>query len=226
MINHVSIILDGNGRWAEENELSRNEGYIYGAKKVVELIKDFIDLPINTISLFVLSTENYNREVNNVSFIESTVFDFLDKIIFNLTNELNINVDFIGNLSVLNKEYKKIIDKFFNREKFNSNKNIIFAINYSGIDDTIRAIDKLLKNKLPIMKENLFLSLDTKKYDNPDIVIRYGKQKRISNFMLLQIAYSELFFLDKFWPEYSKNDINLVLFEYKNRNRTFGLIKK
>lgn len=221
MIKHISVILDGNRRWAKLNNHDINYGYYVGAQKVIDLINDFNSLSINFLSLYVLSTENFKRDKQNLDPLLMVIFDFLKNKIYQLTNILKIDVDFIGDISILKPEYIEVINMFKQREHFN-NKCVNFAINYGSIDETLRAIKQLNQENLEITEDNLFSKLDTYKYGNPDIVIRFGKQIRLSNFMLLQSAYSELFFIDKYWPEYTKEDIETILLEFNNRKRTFG----
>lgn len=227
-MKHLAIIIDGNGRWAEKRELERIKGHEKGALAVERAIKDFATLNIDVLTFYAFSTENVKREPKEVSNLLGVIAYFLNNSIQELVKAFDYRVRFIGDLPHLPEQLLKAIVALNAKAINNRGKLIVFAINYGGINEVCRAFDKILakrtflKDNSQVTKEELFEELDTANLDMPDAILRYGGYKRLSNFLPLQSAYSELFFEDKLWPDYDKSDIEKVLDTYKNIKRNFG----
>ena len=220
-MKHLAVIMDGNGRWAINKGLDRSQGYRYGAEALVRLLEDFITLPLSVLTVYAFSTENNLRNKEEVSNIYSVIASFLLNRVYPFCQKAGIALRFIGNLDKLPKNLKDVVCDQDNDHK--ANKTFVIAINYGGIDDVCRAISSMRDKKIETIDEKTLLSnLDCGDLPFPDAVLRYGGHKRLSNFMLLQCAYSELFFIEKLWPDYTKEDIASVINEFKLIKRNFG----
>jgi undecaprenyl diphosphate synthase len=220
-IKHIAIIMDGNGRWAKNRDLKRIEGHKRGAEVVREITTHCAKIGIEFLTLYAFSTENWKRPKAEVEFL----MKLLDRY---LKNELktymknDIKFETIGDIS---KFSKKLQDRIIaTKEKTKNNKSLtqILALNYGSRDEMIRAIKKLTLNNLEINEENISKSLDTAKFSDPDILIRTSGEIRVSNFMLWQIAYSEMFFTKTLWPDFSAKELDDIIAQYKKRQRRFG----
>ena len=220
-IKHIAIIMDGNGRWAKNRDLKRIEGHKRGAEVVREITTHCAKIGIKFLTLYAFSTENWKRPKAEVEFL----MKLLDRY---LKNELktymknDIKFETIGDIS---KFSKKLQDRIIaTKEKTKNNKSLtqILALNYGSRDEMIRAIKKLTLNNLEINEENISKSLDTAKFSDPDILIRTSGEIRVSNFMLWQIAYSEMFFTKTLWPDFSAKELDDIIAQYKKRQRRFG----
>lgn len=215
---HVAIICDGNGRWAKKRFLPRFIGHKKGVKTIKELILHSIELNISEITFFTFSTENWKRPKGEVDYILNLFKTYLDKSEkFFIDN--NIQFVHIGNKTSINEQILNQITYLENKTKNNSTIKLNIAFNYGSKDEIVRTIGKINSKNLEINEKNISDNLET---SNVDILIRTSGEKRISNFLLWQIAYAELFFIDKHFPEFSKNDYINILQEYKKRNRRFG----
>lgn len=221
-MKHLAVIMDGNGRWAEEKSRPRKEGHIAGAKAFIQSVKDFLELDLEYLTVFAFSTENNNREKTEVDGILEVVNFYLKQEIMPLLYRYPFKVRFIGDKKGLPMELVETMD---NLTKINEtcSKMVIIALNYGGINEVVRACNKIDGE---ITEEKLLDSLDTSGFPNPEAVVRYGGYKRLSNFMPMQTIYSELFFLDKYWPDYDKQDFINVIEEMKNIKRNFGEVKR
>ena len=221
-LKHVAIIMDGNGRWGLKHKNSRNLGHKEGLKTVQKIIKASVDQKIKFLTLFVFSTENWKRPKKEVTFLFELLENFLKEKIDKL-NEQNIKLKIIGN-----KLYSKKINKLlFNAElltRKNSRLQINLALNYGSKSEIVNTINILHKKNKKISEKNISNNLYTKNIPDPDILIRTGNSKRLSNFLLWQLAYSEIFFEKKLWPDFSEKDFIKIINNYKIIKRNFGNI--
>jgi len=221
-LNHVAIIMDGNGRWGLKHKNSRNAGHKEGLKTVEEIIKFSIKHKIKHLTLYAFSTENWKRPKKEINYLFGLLENFLINKIEDLHNK-NIKLKIIGikNFSIrlnnLLKKSEKKTDK-------NSKLQINLALNYGSKDELINAFKRLKKNNDIVNEKNLSKYLLTNKIPDPDILIRTGNTKRLSNFLLWQLAYTEIFFEKKLWPDFNGKDYNNILEKYKNVKRNFGNI--
>jgi undecaprenyl diphosphate synthase len=221
-LNHVAIIMDGNGRWGLKNNNSRNAGHKAGLKTVEKIIKETIKNKIKFLTLYAFSTENWKRPKKEISFLFSLLENFLtDRL--NELHKQNIKLKIIGN-----KKFSSRLNKLLNFSEKKTSKNrklqINLALNYGSKFELINAFKNLNKNKDKINEKNIKKYLQTKNIPDPDILIRTGNTKRLSNFLLWQLAYSEIFFEKKLWPDFNEKDYNKIIKNYKNIKRNFGKI--
>ena len=222
-IKHVAIIMDGNGRWGIKNKKSRNFGHKEGLKSVENIIKVSIDNKIKFLTLFVFSTENWKRPKKEIKFL----FKLLKNFLTNKTNKLRhngIKLKIIGDKRVFSKRLNRIINNSEKVTKNNKNLQINLALNYGSKNELIKAFKKIKKKNLPITENNVDKNLFTSGIPEPEILIRTGYTKRLSNFLLWQLAYSEIFFVDKLWPEFNKKDFCNIIKKFRKIKRNFGKI--
>ena len=220
-INHVAIIMDGNGRWGIKNKNNRNSGHKAGLDTVEKIIKETIKQNIRYLTLYTFSTENWKRPVKEINFLFKLLEKFLSKNL-NLLIEKKIKLKFIGNNSVFSKNLKKILSISEKKTQSNKRLDINIALNYGSKDEIVMAIKKTLKKKQSITKSNITNNLYTKKIPEPDLLIRTGNTQRLSNFLLWQLAYTEIFFVKKLWPDFNEADYKKILKKFKNQKRNFG----
>jgi undecaprenyl diphosphate synthase len=222
-IKHVAIIMDGNGRWGIKNKGSRNKGHTEGLKTIENIITESLKQEIRYLTLYTFSTENWKRPKQEITFLFKIFKNFLLKKTINLVqNGIKFNV--IGNKKKISKKLQKIINDSEKRTQFNNKLQINVALNYGSKDEIITACKTLIKKNKVITEKNINDNLYTKKIPNPDILIRTGNTNRLSNFLLWQIAYTEIFFIKKFWPEFSKDDYKRILKKFRLLKRNFGSI--
>ena len=221
-LNHVAIIMDGNGRWGLKYRNSRNIGHKEGLKTVEIIIKSSIKNKIKFLTLYAFSTENWKRPKKEINYLFKLLENFLTKRLDDIHKQ-NIRIKILG--------YKKFTKKLnfllnFAEKKTikNSKLQINLALNYGSKLELINAFKKIKRNKVKINEKNLEKHLQTKNIPNPDILIRTGNTKRLSNFLLWQLAYSEIFFEKKLWPAFTEKDYIKIINEYKNTKRNFGRI--
>ena len=222
-INHVAIIMDGNGRWALKRNKPRNFGHQEGLKNISALIDFAKEKKIKFLTLFVFSLDNWKRSKSEVTFLFNLLESFLDKNI----NELIKKKIKIKSIGVKKKLSKKLIDKIKKVEKFSSisyDITVNLAFNYSSKIEIIESFKKSIKQKKRITVNSVKNNLYTKKIPDPELLIRTGGQNRLSDFMLWQMSYTEIFFLKKLWPDFNKSDFKKILQEYKKIKRNFGSI--
>ena len=221
-LNHVAIIMDGNGRWGLKYKNSRNAGHRAGLNTVEKIIKETIKNKIKFLTLYAFSTENWKRPKKEVNFL----FNLLENFLINRIDELhkqNIRLKIIGikNFSSkLNNLLIKTEKKTFKNRKLQIN----LALNYGSKFEIIKALKSLKKNKEKINEKNIAKYLQTKNIPDPDLLIRTGNTQRLSNFLLWQLAYAEIHFDKKLWPEFSEKDYNKIIKKFKNIKRNFGKI--
>ena len=222
-LKHVAIIMDGNGRWGLKHKSSRNAGHKAGLKTVEKIIKETIKNKIKFLTLYAFSTENWKRPKKEINFLFNLLENFLT-IKLEEFHRQNIKLKIIGTKNFtlkLNKLLKIAEKKTFNNRKLQIN----LALNYGSKSEIINAIKKLKSKRLNINEKNLSKFLFTANIPDPDILIRTGNTKRLSNFLLWQIAYSEIFFEKKLWPDFTENDFINILKKFKLIQRNFGNIK-
>ena len=223
-ISHVAIIMDGNGRWGRIKKNNRNFGHSEGLKVIEKIVYQSIFHKISFLTLFTFSTENWNRPKKEIKFLFNLLKKFLDSKIEKLHND-NICLKFIGNRKNLNKDLLGKIKFSENLTKNNNSITINIALNYGSKDEIITAGKILNKKKLPFTKKNFEKNLYTKNIPEPEILIRTGNTHRLSNFLLWQLAYTEIFFEKKLWPDFNVKDFNRILLKFKNIKRNFGALK-
>ena len=221
-LNHVAIIMDGNGRWGLKRKNSRNAGHRAGLNTVEKIIKETIKHKVKFLTLYAFSTENWKRPKNEINFLFSLLENFLKDKIEDL-NKQKIKLKFIGkkNFSSKLNYLLRVSEK---KTYKNKRLQINLALNYGSKAELINAFKELKKNKEDINEKNLDKYLQTYNTPDPDLLIRTGDTKRLSNFLLWQLAYSEIFFEKKLWPDFNEKDYNKIIKRYKNIKRNFGNI--
>ena len=221
-INHVAIIMDGNGRWGIKHKKSRNLGHKEGLKTVEKIIKSSIKNKIRYLTLYAFSTENWKRPKKEINFL----FNLLESFLVNKISELNkqnIKLKIIGK-----KKFSKKINILLNKSEKQTFKNkklqINLALNYGSKSELVQAFNLINKNKKKVNEKNISKQLFTQNIPDPDLLIRTGNTQRLSNFLLWQLAYSEIFFEKKLWPDFNENDYNRILNKFKKIKRNYGNI--
>ena len=221
-LSHVAIIMDGNGRWGLKHKKSRNAGHKAGLNTVEKIIKTSIKQKIKFLTLYAFSTENWKRPKKEINFL----FDLLENFLTNRIKELhkqNIKLKIIGT-----KNFSTKLNKLLNLSEKKTSKNtklqINLALNYGSKSELINAFKILQKNKDKITEKNLTKYLQTKNIGDPDLLIRTGNTNRLSNFLLWQLAYSEIFFVKKLWPDFNEKDYNKIIKKFRNIKRNYGNI--
>ena len=219
-LKHVAFIMDGNGRWGKKKNKNRNSGHLEGLKTVKKIVKSSINLKIPILTFYVFSSENWKRPKNEIFFLFKLINNYFSSEINEVVQQ-GIKLNILGEINKLPKEVKKTFKKCVLLTKKNKKIIINLAINYGSKTEILYASNRT-KGKLNIknFEENLY----TKKMPNPDILIRTGGYKRLSNFMLWQLAYTELFFLKKMWPDFKVNDLKNILKKFSKIQRNFGAI--
>lgn len=224
---HIAIIMDGNGRWATKRGLPRAFGHRKGMQKVIESIEWADENNIKYLTLYAFSTENWKRPQNEVSFLMNLLIEYIDKELRNL-HEKNAKVNIFGSLKELPEKCREKLEYAVDLTKNNTGLVVNFAINYSAWQDVIFATQKIVESGIgaekvdeDLIRENLF----TAGMPDPDFILRTGGELRLSNFMLMQAAYSEFIFRDLFWPDITWDDLDACLAEFNHRKRNFGGLK-
>jgi undecaprenyl diphosphate synthase len=221
-LSHVAIIMDGNGRWGLKNKNSRNAGHKAGLNTVEKIIKGTIKNKIKFLTLYAFSTENWQRPKKEINFL----FNLLENFLSNRIDELhkqNIKLKIIG-VKNFSKKLNNLLDKSEKKTSKNKKLQLNLALNYGSKFELVNAFKGLKKNNEKISEKNLTRHLQTKNIPDPDLLIRTGNTKRLSNFLLWQLAYSEIFFEKKLWPEFTEKDYNNIIKKFKNIKRNFGSI--
>ena len=221
-LKHVAIIMDGNGRWGLKYKNSRNAGHKVGLNTVEKIIKETIKNKIRFLTLFAFSTENWKRPKKEIEFLFNLLENFLTNRITDL-HQQNIKLKILGT-----KKFSKKLNNLLSNSEKRTDKNtklqINLALNYGSKSELIGSFKKISKNKSIINEKNINRNLQTKNIPDPDLLIRTGNRKRLSNFLLWQLAYSEIFFEKKMWPDFNERDYNRIIKEFKNIKRNFGTI--
>ena len=222
-IKHVAIIMDGNGRWGLKNKNSRNLGHKEGLKTVEKIINVSIKKKIKFLTLYAFSTENWKRPKKEINFL----FGLLENYLVKKTKDLNSNgVKFksIGSEKLFSKKLLKILKSSRNVTKKNKKLQLNLALNYGSKNELINAVNAIKKKKNSLTQSNIDKNLYTKGIPEPDLLIRTGNTQRLSNFLLWQIAYSEIYFVKKLWPDFNEKDYNNILLKFQKTKRNFGNI--
>jgi len=221
-LNHVAIIMDGNGRWGLKHKKSRNAGHKAGLNSIEKILKETIKNKISFLTLYTFSTENWNRPHSEINYLFSLLENFLIKKINDL-NENKIKLKILGKKN-FSKKLNKLLLKCEKLTKKNTQLQVNLALNYGSKTEILNAIKNLLKKKISINETNLTSNLYTRNIPDPDILIRTGDTKRLSNFLLWQLAYTEIFFHKKLWPDFNEKDFRQIINRFKKIKRNYGSI--
>ena len=222
-IQHVAIIMDGNGRWGIKNKGSRNLGHRKGLDTIEQIIEETIKQKINYLTLYAFSTENWKRPKKEILFLFQLLENLIIKKIENLLkNKIKLNI--IGNKKKFSNKMRKLLIESENKTSQCKGLQINLALNYGSKEEILNAIKITIKKKQKFNEKNIEHNLYTKKMPSPDLLIRTGDTKRLSNFLLWQLAYTEIFFIKKLWPEFEKKDYKRILNNFRLLKRNFGAI--
>ena len=222
LLKHVAIIMDGNGRWGIKYKNSRNAGHKKGLKTVEKIIKETVKQKIKYLTLYTFSTENWKRPKSEIKFLFKLLENFLVKKIDTLHSE-NIKLKIIGNKN-FSLKLNKLLNLAEKKTQYNTRLQINLALNYGSKTEIIDALKILVKKKDRLSEKNLIKYFQTTGIPDPDILIRTGNTNRLSNFLLWQLAYSEIFFEKKLWPSFNEKDYNRIILKFKKIKRNFGKI--
>ena len=222
-INHIAIIMDGNGRWGKKRGKSRNYGHLKGVEVIQNLVKESIKKKIPILTFFTFSTENWKRPKKEISFLFKLIEDYFNKEINNLKKN-GVKINILGNINSLPKKIKKCLIRSINITKNCKNIRVNLAINYGSKHEILNTLKILKKSQTKVTEKNFEKKLYTKGIPDPDLLIRTGGKKRLSNFLLWQLSYSELYFIDKLWPDFTVGDYNKILKHFRKVKRNFGKI--
>jgi len=219
-LNHIAFIMDGNGRWGLKKNKSRNYGHVAGVKTVQKIVEASIRFKVPVISFYVFSTENWKRPKVEINYLFNLIGIYFNKEINNIIKN-NIKIIITGEFKKLPPKISKILKVVINKTKKNNKLVVNLAINYGSKAEIIDAIKKINYNSQQISEKNIDKSLRTD-LPFPDILVRTGGQNRLSNFMLWQLAYAEIFFLEKLWPDFAKSDLKKIIDKFHKIKRNFG----
>jgi len=230
-LKHIAIIMDGNGRWAKSNNKTRLEGHKKGVSAVRKIIQKSIEIKLDSLSLYTFSKDNWKRPRLEISGLMGLFSQTIKNELNSFMNN-DIKVSFIGDLSKFPKTVRNLIDQTIQDTYDNSTLNLNIALGYSGrieiLDSTKKIINKVISEDLNVENIDETIFSDNLYYPgpDPDLLIRTGGEHRISDFMLWQIAYSEIFFIEKYWPDFNEEDFLNVIHEFNNRERRYGKISE
>ena len=207
-LNHVAFIMDGNGRWGKKKNKNRNSGHYAGVKTVKKIVEASIKFKIPVVTFYVFSTENWKRPKKEINFLFNLVSSYFKSELQNVIKN-NIKINIIGELNKIPNKLKLVLKETEKKTKKNKRILINLALNYGSKRELINSFKKIKLSK--ISEFNIKNNLYTKNIPDPDILIRTGGKKRLSNFMLWQLAYAELYFLDKLWPDFTPKDLHKIL---------------
>lgn len=223
-LKHIAIIMDGNRRWAKEKFLPSAMGHQKGVDSLRSTMRLFDKFGIKHLTVYAFSTENWNRKKEEVEFL----MGLLAKTLLNELDEMhkeNVQIRFLGNISGLSEELQKIVKNAEEKTKDNTGVNLNIAFNYGSRDEITNAVKEIVKSEIKpedITEDTISNYLYTKNIPDPDLLIRTGGEKRISNYLLWQLAYSELYVTDAYWPEFDEEELTKAIVEFEHRNRRFG----
>ena len=217
-LNHIAFIMDGNGRWGKKNSRGRNFGHLKGVETVKKIVKSSIKLKIPIITFFVFSSENWKRPKNEIHYLFKLIKTYFSKEI-QILKDQGIRINILGEINGLPRDIILVLKETIKLTKKNNKILVNLAINYGSQYEILNSIKKM-GNKINIY--NLEKNLYTKNLPNPDILVRTGGHQRLSNFMLWQMAYTELFFLKKLWPDFNSKDLKRIIEKFKKIKRNFG----
>ena len=223
-LQHIAIIMDGNRRWAKEKLLPSAMGHQKGVDSLRSTMRLFDEFGIKYLTVYAFSTENWNRKKEEVEFL----MGLLAKTLLNELDDMhreNVKIRFLGNISQLNKNLIKIVNDAQEKTKNNTGVNLNIAFNYGARNEIVHAMQSIIKEGIApeqISEETISKHLYTKDIPDPDLLIRTGGEKRISNYLLWQLAYSEIYVTDTYWPEFDRKELSKAIVEFEKRNRRFG----
>ncbi len=225
-LKHVAFIMDGNGRWAQKRGMPRYYGHRYGAKKFREILEYCLDIGIQVTTVYAFSTENWSRPKKEVDAIMKILDSYLDEC-YDKKDDYDVHYRFIGDMSLFENYAggESICQRMAKIDEITAHKGrtINIAVNYGGRDEIVHAVNSLIKEgKDSVTKEDIASRIYTAGYPDPDLIIRTGGDLRISNFLMWQSAYSELYFTDVLWPDLTKEDVDRAIEEFYSRKRRFG----
>ena len=217
-LNHVAFIMDGNGRWGKQRNKGRNYGHLKGVDVVKKIVKSSIKLRIPIVTFYVFSSENWKRPKKEINYLFKLIKTYFSKEIESIIKQ-GIKINILGELNKLSSDVKLTLKQTVNLTKSNKKILVNLAINYGSKNEILQASKKIGKN---FNIKNFSQSLYTKNMPDPDVLIRTGGHQRLSNFLLWQLAYSELYFLKKLWPDFNSNDLKKIISNFKKQKRNFG----
>ena len=223
-LRHIAIIMDGNRRWAKEKFLPSAVGHQKGVESLKKTMRIFDEYGIKYLTVYAFSTENWKRKKEEVEFLMGLLAKTLSNELDEMHKE-NVKIKFLGDVEKLNSELIKIVRNAEEKTKNNTGVNLNIAFNYGARDEITNAVKAIIKsgiNAEEITEETVSKYLYTRDIPDPDLLIRTGGEKRISNYLLWQLAYSELYVTDTFWPDFDRNELDKAIKEYEHRNRRFG----
>ena len=224
---HVAVIMDGNGRWAQERGLPRSVGHRYGMEALRKLIRLSGQLHVQALTVYAFSTENIKRPLEEISFLMGLIVEYFKKEMAELMENSAV-IRYIGDLSALPQAAAQAVEAAREQSKHNTGLIVNLALNYGGRDEIVRAVNAVVQNRAgqmqPVTAEEFARFLDTADLPDPDLIIRTGNEKRISNFLLYQAAYSELYFSSALWPDFDEELYLAALRDYATRKRRYGKI--
>ena len=221
---HIAIIMDGNGRWATNRNKPRVFGHNEGMKRVVDVVENSLNIGIKYLSLYAFSTENWKRPQKEIDFLMQILIKYIDDQLNKLVTQ-GVKINILGDISVLPKKVIQKIEYALDSTKDNNKLILNIAINYGSRQEILLAVNNAIENG-QILTENEFSNLlYTRNQPDVDLLIRPGGEKRLSNFLLYQMSYAELYFSDTYWPDFKLNSLIDAIYWYQNRNRRFGGLK-
>ena len=222
-LNHVAFIMDGNGRWGKKRNKGRNFGHLNGVKTVKKIVQSSIKLKIPVLTFYVFSTENWKRPQSEINFLFKLIINYFKKELNNVVLH-GIKINIIGQINKLPIKIRSALKEAIKFTKKNRKIVVNLAINYGSKAEIVNALQRSKNKKKKISVDSLNKNLYSNHLPDPDILIRTGGHKRLSNFMLWQLAYAEIYFLDKLWPDFNDKDLKRVINNFKKVKRNFGSI--
>lgn len=221
-LQHIAIIMDGNGRWATKQNKARSFGHYYGSENVRDIALSALEVGVSTLTLYAFSTENWKRPQEEIDFLMKLPAVFFKKFLKEL-NEKGIKITTIGDLTKIPKRTRLVMEDAVEKTKNNTKLTLNFALNYGSRDEIVRAVNKVIEEKKTGVTESVFETyLDTYGLPEVDLLIRTGGDKRLSNYLLWQMAYAEILFLDMEWPQFNRDVFIDCVHDFNERNRRFG----
>ncbi len=223
-LEHIAIIMDGNGRWATERGLKRSDGHLAGVERVRDIIETCGDMGVKYLTLYAFSTENFKRPEAEKKFLFKLIGKYFDSEINELIKK-GARIRFLGDKTLFSKPIQLILNKAEDLTKNNDKINVSFALGYGSRQEIVKAVNDIIKDGIKEVDEKTISNyLYTSDIPDPDLLIRTSGELRISNFLLYQIAYSELYFEDKYWPDFTGKDLKKILDNYNLRDRRYGAL--
>lgn len=223
--SHVGIIMDGNGRWANKRGKNRSFGHKAGSDNVDRIVSYAFSKGVRTLSLYAFSCENWQRPKEEVDELMRLLEVYFKKFINKLLKN-NVKLSVMGDITVLSERLQKIILESMRKSQNNNMHTLNIGINYGGRQEVVMAVKRLIQENKEITEQNILDKLYTASFGEPDLIIRTGGELRLSNFMLFQGAYAELYFTDVLWPDFDENEMDKALEDFSHRKRRFGKVEE